>query len=313
MRKRKNRRQEIISNKGITLIALVITIIVLLILAGISIASLTGENGILTQARNAKEQTEIDNEKEQVEIAASTLLIKYKGKSITQSNLQKQLDSNMGENTTTVYDNEDTLLVQIISSNRYYEVDKDGNISGPIYRQEIEYAGDITKNGKYDGASIETAYRIECIEDLVAFSAMTNGGYQDVNISIPTNQFYDKYVILMQNLDFNSELSYKDSTTTVYNGYLGIQDDNIGLRTALTDTKYIGFIPIGRDNSKYFHGIFDGNNYKIKNIYVSTTSNPAGLFGSLGTATIKNLSISGNITSSEYEAGGIVRSWPRSC
>ena len=44
--------------KGITLIALVITIIVLLILAGVSIAMLTGQNGILTQAQNAKEQTE---------------------------------------------------------------------------------------------------------------------------------------------------------------------------------------------------------------------------------------------------------------
>ncbi len=44
--------------KGITLIALVITIIVLLILAGVSIAMLTGENGILTQAKRAKEETE---------------------------------------------------------------------------------------------------------------------------------------------------------------------------------------------------------------------------------------------------------------
>ena len=42
--------------KGITLIALVITIIVLLILAGVSIAMLTGENGILTQANNSKIQ-----------------------------------------------------------------------------------------------------------------------------------------------------------------------------------------------------------------------------------------------------------------
>ena len=44
--------------KGITLIALVITIIVLLILAGVSIATLTGENGILTKANEAKEATE---------------------------------------------------------------------------------------------------------------------------------------------------------------------------------------------------------------------------------------------------------------
>ena len=45
------------NNKGITLIALVITIIVLLILAGVSIAMLTGNNGILTQAGNAKTET----------------------------------------------------------------------------------------------------------------------------------------------------------------------------------------------------------------------------------------------------------------
>ena len=43
---------------GITLIALVITIIVLLILAGVSIAMLTGDNGILTQASRAKTDSE---------------------------------------------------------------------------------------------------------------------------------------------------------------------------------------------------------------------------------------------------------------
>ena len=51
--------------KGITLIALVITIIVLLILAGVSISMLTGENGILTQAQTAKEETEKESVIEQ--------------------------------------------------------------------------------------------------------------------------------------------------------------------------------------------------------------------------------------------------------
>ena len=46
------------SNKGITLIALVITIIVLLILAGVTIAALSGDNGILKRATEAKEKTE---------------------------------------------------------------------------------------------------------------------------------------------------------------------------------------------------------------------------------------------------------------
>ena len=41
-------------NKGITLLALVITIIVLLILAGVTIASITGNSGVLEQAKRAK-------------------------------------------------------------------------------------------------------------------------------------------------------------------------------------------------------------------------------------------------------------------
>ena len=52
-RKIKNKRE-----RGITLIALIVTIIVLLILAGVSIAMLTGQNGILTQAQRAKTETE---------------------------------------------------------------------------------------------------------------------------------------------------------------------------------------------------------------------------------------------------------------
>lgn len=55
--------------KGITLIALIITIIVLLILAGVSILMLTGENGILNQAVKAREQTDIKNAEEQVKLA----------------------------------------------------------------------------------------------------------------------------------------------------------------------------------------------------------------------------------------------------
>ena len=54
--------------KGITLIALVITIIILLILAGVTIATLTGDNGILTKSQSAKNQTEIASAKEKVEV-----------------------------------------------------------------------------------------------------------------------------------------------------------------------------------------------------------------------------------------------------
>ena len=60
-------------NKGVTLIALIVTIVVLLILAGITIGTLTGENGILTQAGKAKDKTtEADAiERVQVEVLGS--------------------------------------------------------------------------------------------------------------------------------------------------------------------------------------------------------------------------------------------------
>ena len=54
---------------GITLISLIVTIVVLLILAGITIGMLDGENGIIGQAQDAKTGTEIDNEKEILDLS----------------------------------------------------------------------------------------------------------------------------------------------------------------------------------------------------------------------------------------------------
>ena len=54
MEKKQKRRKE----KGITLVALVVTIIVLIILAGVSIAMLTGDNGIIKKVKDAKTKTE---------------------------------------------------------------------------------------------------------------------------------------------------------------------------------------------------------------------------------------------------------------
>ena len=61
--------------KGITLIALVITIIVLLILAGVAIVALTGDNGILKKARTAQTTTNEKDEEEQIKIGYSEYLI----------------------------------------------------------------------------------------------------------------------------------------------------------------------------------------------------------------------------------------------
>ena len=56
------------NNKGVTLVALVVTIIVLIILAGISINLILGDNGIITIAKKAKENTELAKIEEETEL-----------------------------------------------------------------------------------------------------------------------------------------------------------------------------------------------------------------------------------------------------
>ena len=71
---KQNLKERVNGKSGITLIALVITIIVLLILAGVTIATLTGDNGILTKAQNAKTQNDKATAKEKVDLAIAASL-----------------------------------------------------------------------------------------------------------------------------------------------------------------------------------------------------------------------------------------------
>ncbi len=72
-------------NRGITLIALIITIIVLLILASVSIAMLMGENGILTQSNESKIHTALGSIKEEINLYKTEKIIE--GKNVTAETL----------------------------------------------------------------------------------------------------------------------------------------------------------------------------------------------------------------------------------
>ena len=78
------------TNKGITLIALVITIIVLLILAGVTIATLMGDNGILTKANEAREQTEESQEEELRRLTALEAVTNTEGTTHTDNSTGKE-------------------------------------------------------------------------------------------------------------------------------------------------------------------------------------------------------------------------------
>ena len=62
-------KQKLKNEKGITLVALVITIIVLLILAGVTLSMVMGDSGIFGKANNAKEQTKLSNAEEIIKLA----------------------------------------------------------------------------------------------------------------------------------------------------------------------------------------------------------------------------------------------------
>lgn len=83
--------------KGITLIALVVTIIVLLILAGVSISAIGGQSGILKNAVNAKKQTMETDLKEEIRIKEQQEVKKNRGETEETQNYQKIID-NIDEN-----------------------------------------------------------------------------------------------------------------------------------------------------------------------------------------------------------------------
>ena len=275
--------QKIRKEQGITLLALVITIIILLILAGITISAITGDNGIIGNAGQAKEETEIANEKEIIEKATVQAMGNNKYGNIEESELQEQLDKETGEEKTEVLNVEDEFEVVFHESNRYYTVDKDGNVQGAYEIIEDKYPGDITvgKDGETLYGSEEKPYEIWCIEDLMEWSK---------NYS----QYMNAYIKLCTNLNFKSELSYANSETKDY-GDVNQDGNTDSLIKELQSRE--GFKPI-----QQFSGNFDGDENIISNLYISKQDN-AGLILSLNNANFKNITIKGEIYSQSNNAG----------
>ena len=116
------------SEHGITLIALVITVIILIILAGVSIAMLVGDNGIITQSQRAKEETEIKGDEEKIRSAmAATQIVNDGNSNIEKDELEIALLGNGVKSI--VVDNEDkTKNIIFLDSKKIYKLNSDGSI-----------------------------------------------------------------------------------------------------------------------------------------------------------------------------------------
>ncbi|HJJ18973.1 MAG TPA: formylglycine-generating enzyme family protein [Clostridiaceae bacterium] len=143
------KKQKLKESKGITLIALVITIIVLLILAGVTIATLTGDNGILGKANDAKTQTEQAKEDENLKIAIA-------GSYGTDGKLNlKDLKDNL-ENQGINYDKNNTgFPLEVTVNGEKKKIDENGNVT-----VKLESVADSKTNGTVfnDVTTLEDTY-----------------------------------------------------------------------------------------------------------------------------------------------------------
>ncbi len=138
-------------NKGITLIALVITIIVLLILAAITIAALSGENGILKQAQRARLENKRATVKEIIKIAETDEYIEHRDESdrvileATQKHLKNpksplydqgkkvKVDENIyGENSGEIY------FYVVVDDDIYKVTREDVEIIGQVEKEDVK-------------------------------------------------------------------------------------------------------------------------------------------------------------------------------
>lgn len=225
MKKEENSVKIFKQNKAITLVALVITVVVMLILAGVAIAAVVDGDGLFSKTRQATETYENAAREENDKIQSMINQI---------DEILEMIDTTPGE-----------------------------------------LAGDGTSNNPY---------KIESLEDLVAFSNNVNSGIT----------YNNEYVELKRTLDFLDNNSYDDINTTIFGD---INGDGIidGLKEELTKETGKGFTPIG-NTTVSFLGDFNGNSKEIKNLYINVTADKDVYLGLFGRAkNIRNLGVQGNI------------------
>ena len=249
-------------SKGITLIALVVTIVVLLILAGITINAVLSEGGIFNTAKNAENVQQHTSVKEKVQVMlADAQLEKLVNNKTLKAYLEEQ-GHRVAENTS-----EGT--VQIIVEGYGVTINKEtleiSKIEENAQLPEPEDSWDGTENTSWYN-NTDTEFTLSTSEQLAGLATLVDEG----------NTFEGKTIKLDSNLDLRCE------------------------KLATSTGDYRSFNPIGGDGY-IFKGTFDGQGHTIKNIYQSGWDfeyqwgqyGSIGLFGEVDGAIVKNLTISG--------------------
>ena len=218
-------------NKGITLIALIVTIIILLILAGIVIASLTGDNGLITRAKDARTVTAISSLKEGIDLyVLEQQLYNVEGidrypiikeetmESIDKDSLSIELKQKMSKWANTAQNGE-IATIDTIDYSKFYKIDKEkvdaaNNFSGDLYLIEVD--------GEYKVISIEgVEYKRENINIIIPINDIAEPEY--ITVGNNTYKWYgDGSISVLGALNSNSGITSEENSAIN-----GLQELNI--------------------------------------------------------------------------------------
>ena len=258
-----------LNQKGITLIALVVTIVVLLILAGVSINALFGNNGIISRAKDTKKVTNLSSLKDEIGIVIQSRNIN-KMAGLPVGSFKEELENGISGNKT---------------------VEAIGNIGDTCYVTREEATVTVYDNGDIIDGKAD-------IWDGTSKSKPTVDESKNWHIYTPEEMKYFEEFVNGKLTDEEKEgLEITDSTIVYLENDIdmGARQEN-GALTAGTI-----WDPIGVDNAGKFTGTFEGNNHTVRGIYVKKDGNFAGLFGN--SDTIQNLTIADSYI--EATGGGI--------
>ena len=237
------------NQKGITLISLVITIVVLIILAGVAISMTLGENGIFTKAQEAKKMQAIASAKEQIglEILEAQIEAMENNEELEQSEVET-IVAKYGElqsdgDTIILNDTEYEVSLRDIY-NTMAEVETDGDSTTELAQlkallsQTTVTEDKILKDYKAykDGQLITGTMENYAGQTLTATTVTENGN--NAEIAIPQSGYYDATTKISIPV---SEIMTFDQFIFGYTGLNGwVTSDNEGF-TVVTGDKYIKF------------------------------------------------------------------------
>ena len=266
--------------KGITLIALVVTIIVLLILAGVALSLTVGNNGLFRRAQNAADTWQETSEREAIELAVAGMQIgTTQGNGMTKTELENSLKDQFGDEAS-VEENEDGSFLVTIGENQYY-VGEDGEIIDNSNMLEISTA-----------------------EELKAFRDDVNSG----------NTYEGKYVYLTNDITLDSGEEWEPIGVYLNDASTPDDERNIAFKGTFNGNGYeINGIKVNSNEKVKGLFAFVSNEGKIINLGIGTDNNITGVLGTAGLvgylyngAEVSNCYNKANITGNGNSIGGVV-------